>query len=126
MDYAGPILIKDRSTRSAKLVKSYICFTTKPIHVEVTDCTTDSFLSAFKRFVAGRGKPVHLFSDDASNFVGAHNQLKELYLLLENNKSELLNKFTDERIQWHFNPPHSPNFGGVWEAGVKSIKHHLK
>jgi len=23
-------------------------------------------------------------------------------------------------------PPASPHFGGLWEAGVKSVKHHLK
>ncbi|GFX22888.1 integrase catalytic domain-containing protein [Trichonephila clavipes] len=29
-------------------------------------------------------------------------------------------------IEWHFSPPVSPHFGGLWEAGVKSIKYHLK
>ncbi|XP_058461692.1 uncharacterized protein LOC131436793 [Malaya genurostris] len=29
-------------------------------------------------------------------------------------------------ITWHLIPPISPHFAGIWEAGVKSLKHHMK
>ncbi|GFS59395.1 uncharacterized protein TNCV_3725431 [Trichonephila clavipes] len=29
-------------------------------------------------------------------------------------------------IEWYTRPPLSPHFGGLWEAGVKSVKFHLK
>ncbi|GFS94739.1 integrase catalytic domain-containing protein [Trichonephila clavipes] len=34
--------------------------------------------------------------------------------------------FVSENSDWKFIPPKSPHFGDLWEAGVKSVKHHLK
>ncbi|GFV76002.1 DUF5641 domain-containing protein [Trichonephila clavipes] len=33
---------------------------------------------------------------------------------------------TKKEIEWHTILPLSPHFGGLWEAGVKSVKFHLK
>ncbi|GFV01156.1 integrase catalytic domain-containing protein [Trichonephila clavipes] len=33
---------------------------------------------------------------------------------------------TNESIEWNFIPPRSPNHGGLWEAGVKAFKFHLR
>jgi hypothetical protein len=30
------------------------------------------------------------------------------------------------QFQWRFIPPNSPHFGGLWKAGVKSLKYYWK
>ncbi|XP_053692159.1 uncharacterized protein LOC128740622 [Sabethes cyaneus] len=31
----------------------------------------------------------------------------------------------EEGIQWHFSPPSGLHFGGLWEAAVRTAKHHI-
>ncbi|XP_058817088.1 uncharacterized protein LOC131680388 [Topomyia yanbarensis] len=68
------------------------------------------------------------YSDNATNFVGARSEFQELYRLFNStdHQSKLSRALADDNISWTFIPPHSPNFGGLWEAGVKSVKKHLK
>lgn len=74
-----------------------------------------------------RGCCTDLYSDCGTNFVGAN---KELQILYNQSKSSIPDEITDRLAKngtkWHFIPPASPNFGGLWEAGVKSTKYHLK
>lgn len=131
VDYAGPILIRDRKTRGCKLIKGYIClfvcFATKTIHIElVTELSKEVFLLALKRFVARRGKPKHIFSDNGTNFVAASSELKQIYKFLADNLSSLSDALSKDNIEWSLNPPYSPHFGGLWESGVRIIKHHLR
>ena len=128
LDYAGPISIRDRKTRNPKILKAYICIfvcmSTKCVHLEiVSDLTSQAFLAVLKRFIARRGKPLHLYSDNGTNFVGANSALLEV---LKSNSDKIGSHLSAEGIYWHFIPPRAPNFGGLWEAGVKSLKFHLK
>ncbi|GFU89956.1 integrase catalytic domain-containing protein [Trichonephila clavipes] len=59
-------------------------------------------------------------------FIGANAELKRLYKLVINPDPELAGFLVDENINWKFLPPRAPNFGGLWEAGVKSFKFHFK
>jgi len=133
IDFCGPFYVKERKYRNRAKIKTYvsvfICMSIKAIHLElVSDLSTDGFLAAFRRFISRRGLPEHVYSDNGTNFVGANNQLKEIYALLNSEKhKELVNKFSSEhRISWHFIPPHAPHFGGLWESSVKLFKHHFK
>ena len=42
----------------------------------MSDLTVESFLAVLKRFVTRRGKGAKLYSDNATNFIGALKNLK--------------------------------------------------
>ncbi|UYV61696.1 hypothetical protein LAZ67_1005939, partial [Cordylochernes scorpioides] len=128
IDLTGPFLIKRSLGRSKTISKSYIvlfiCFTTKAIHLELTtSLSTDSFMASLRRFMARRGKPSDIYSDNATNFKGASNFFRTQFQLLNSQSVQRL--VTEELITWHFIPPAGPHFGGLWEAGIKSVKSHL-
>ncbi|XP_071057553.1 uncharacterized protein [Onthophagus taurus] len=130
VDYAGPIQIRTTKGRGHKSYKGYIavfvCLTTKAIHLKaVSDMTTETFLAALKRFTARRGHCKHMYSDNGTNFVGASKLLQPDIATVIQDRS-FQDSLATQGTQWHFNPPAAPHFGGIWEAGVKSVKHHLR
>ena len=79
---------------------------------------------AMQRMVSRRGRPAHLWSDNGTNFVVAERQILEA--LKQLNEAKITDELSQHGIQWHFNPPAAPHFGGVWERLVKSAKRALK
>ena len=77
-------------------------------------------VAALRQFITRRGSPSQIVSDNATNFLDAKRDLVELDKIIK----ECAHKYS--YIDWHFIPPQSPNFGGPWEAAVKSMKHHLQ
>ncbi|XP_036146761.1 uncharacterized protein LOC118646920 [Monomorium pharaonis] len=131
VDYAGPFLLKNWRGRNSRTYKAYIalfvCHATSAIHLElVTDCTTDAFIAAFKRFTSRRGICSTLMSDCGTNLKGASSELKTLFSAASSELGRLATLLANDGTQWRFNPPSAPHFGGKWEAGVKSVKHHFK
>ncbi|GFY06855.1 integrase catalytic domain-containing protein [Trichonephila clavipes] len=53
-------------------------------------------------------------------------KLKKLLEIVRNPDEKLANYLAAEEIEWKFIPARSPNFGGLWEAAIKSCKYHLK
>ncbi|GAB0086425.1 hypothetical protein DMENIID0001_004870 [Sergentomyia squamirostris] len=130
VDFCGPFMTRPAYKRGGMATKTYVavyvCLTTKAIHLEVVgNLTTESFIASLKRFIARRGIPTHMYSDNATNFKGACTLLEAFFEALENDP-QLHHTLAERRMTWHFNPPRSPHHGGMYEAAVKAMKYHLK
>ena len=103
---------------------AFTCLTTRAIHIEVAhSISTDSFICALKRFIARRGKPRYIFSDNGTNFRGADRVLRSS---LEEWNQNQIREFTLEKgIEWTFNPPGASHVGGAWERMIRSVRRIL-
>lgn len=88
----------------------------------VSDMGSQAFLAAFKRFMSRRGHWANLYSDNGTTFVGASRELMQLATVQPSIAEHLASSGTE----WHFLPPHCSHFSGLWAAGVKSMKFHLR
>lgn len=127
VDFCGPIGIRNGMRRVISIkayISVFVCFSTRAIHLElVQGLTSEAFLAALQRFLARRGPISHMYSDNGTNFVGASKEIQShvKYLKRCDNVDKSL---TSLGMQWHFIPPATPHFGGLWEAAVNSTKTH--
>ena len=128
-DLAGPVLVQMTKSRGRRTIKAHIALfvwmNTHAIHFElVEDYRAEVFIAAFFRFIARRGHCSELFSDLGIYFVGADACLQWLFKECASDESVIVHELVTEGTQWQFNPSSALHFGGLWEAGVKSAKHH--
>ncbi|XP_018310126.1 uncharacterized protein [Mycetomoellerius zeteki] len=130
IDYGGPFTIKISRNKTDKAhICIFVCFTTRAVHLElVVDLSTLAFIRTLQRFIARRGKCANLYSDNAKNFVGANNELREVGEVLRNpeHHAKISDFLVENSINWNLIPPHSPHMGGLWKAAIKSAKTHLR
>ncbi|UYV80585.1 hypothetical protein LAZ67_19000825 [Cordylochernes scorpioides] len=82
--------------------------------------STEGFLDTFRRFVARRGRPSIVYSDNGLNFVGCNNLFKKV------NWNDVLRYATVQRIKWNFNPPTAAFWGGWWVCLVGLMKQLIR
>lgn len=118
IDYIGPLFLKNTQ-------KAWICLFTcavyRAIHLELTtSLSTEAFLQVLRRFIARRGRPSIIFTDNGTNFVGARNLLRKI-------DWEKVKQFSSsQKIEWRLNPPSAAWWGGWWERLVRMVKNLLK
>ena len=123
VDFGGPFMTKQG--RGRPRLKRYLCLFTclqsRAVHLEVaTSLDVSGFMNAFVRMTNRRGTPLQVVSDNGTNFVGAAREMEELVRAMD--KDVVVRQAADRGIQWSFNPPAAPHFGGVHEALIKSAK----
>lgn len=53
-------------------------------------------------------------------------ELPAMWSTLHKEDGTLRRQLQKQGIEWRFNPPSAPHFGGLWEAAVKSTKFYLR
>ncbi|XP_062538219.1 uncharacterized protein LOC134206506 [Armigeres subalbatus] len=104
VDYAGPITFVERRCRGSPTTKGYV--------IAIFVCFLEEGIAD---------------SDNGTNFTGAVNEMCNWYRKINSSEhnNRVANLLSTGGTQWHFIPPGSPHMGGLWEAAVKSAKHHL-
>ena len=119
LDYAGPLYYKKREKTMGKAyILLLTCSLTRAICLELLpDQTLERFLPTLKKFIARRGRPEKIYSDNFSTFVAAAKWIKKAI------QNEAVHDFlANNEINWKFNLSRAPWWGGQFERMVGLVK----
>ncbi|XP_065082550.1 uncharacterized protein LOC135704936 [Ochlerotatus camptorhynchus] len=120
LDYFGPITVRFGRGGVKRWVALFTCLGTRAVHLEVAYTLSSEFCKmAIRRFIARRGAPQEIYSDQGTNFQGASTELRQQIGAINR---DLAGTFTNVDTQWKLNPPYAPHMGGIWERLVRSVK----
>lgn len=131
VDYAGFFEIKTSALRNAPRTKGYIalfiCLATKAIHLElVPDLSTAEFVMTLENFIARRGIPLIIYSDNGTNFIGGSTEIDRLFAQMFEQNNKLTKLFAMKNIKFKTIPARASHMAGIWERAVGSVKYHLR
>ena len=121
VDLFGPLYAVQGRSQVKRYGCIYSCMNTRGCHLELLDALdTESFILGLRRFLSRRGCPKKVYSDNGSNLVSAHKEIK--LALKQLDREKVINEARQNDIEWHFNPPLASNFGGFYERMIRSVR----
>ena len=124
IDLFGPFCvtegIKTRRTPGNKKAWGvvFLCLVCRAVHVEVVmGLDAVSFRNSLRRFIALRGVPRSIYSDNGTNLVAVKRQMED-----SSSFSALEAEAKRWEIDWITSPPLASHFGGSWERCIGSIR----
>ncbi len=128
LDYTGPVWIKDTATNEK--TKSYIllltCMCTRAVHLQLTpDLTSESFILAMREFIALRGKPSVIYSDNQSTIQLGEAVLTEAWKGVVEDPT-VYSYLANNGIKWKYIPQHAAWQGSFYERLMQNLKNCLR
>ena len=119
VDYAEPTVYKDFKKLEGKAyILLFACSLTRAVHLELlTDQTTEGFTKCLKRFIARRGRPTKIYSDNGKSFAAASKWLRRI---MKDEKTQ--DYLAHHNVLWQFNLSMAPWWGGQFERLVGVVK----
>lgn len=125
VDCFGPFEVRRGRTKVKRYGVIFTCLALRAVHIEVaSSLDTESFINALRRFIARRGKPEEMRSDNGGNFVKGEKELRQA--VAEWNQSQIHNFLLQRSIKWTFNPPAGFHHGGAWERCIRTVRKVMK
>ena len=122
VDFTGALYVRGIEGENKVYICLFTCAVTRAVHLEVvTDLTEQSFIQAFRRFVSRKSLPHTMISDNASTYLAAADELKNLF-----QSTSLKETLGRQGVEWKFIPKRAPWFGGFWERLIGLTKNALK
>ena len=123
VDFAGPLYVNHPGEAQSKVwIVLYTCCVTRAIHLDhVSDMSAPTFIRSFKRFSSRRGLPVLMISDNAKTFEAAAKVIRDVI-----SSPKVQQYFEGIGIEWKFNVPKAPWWGGLFERLVRLTKRCLR
>ena len=122
VDFAGPLRYRKKpKTEGKAYILLYACSLTRAMYVDpVQNLETTEFIRSLKCFIARRGRPQRIYSDNGKTFVSASKWIQQVM------KDERIHGFlTQQGIEWKFNLSRAPWWGGQFERLIGLVKGSL-
>ena len=120
VDFTGPVKYhnKCKGERKAYVVLYSCSLTRTRVFLKLlTSLETGEFFTSLKHFIARRGQPSRIYSDNGQTFVTAAKWLKKTQ-----SDEELHAFLSNHSIIWQFNLSHAPWWGGQFERLIGLMK----
>ena len=120
VDCFGPIEVQRGRSMAKRYGVLFTCMSIRATHIEVAySLNTDAFINALRRFIARRGGPLQMRSD---NFVKGEKELRQA--VGDWNQDNIHNFLLAKNVRSIFNPPAAAgsHHGGVWERCIHTLR----